>query len=150
MKCRSCGGDAISSSYGPWCDPCGGVYFDKGKPYVRHVATAKGAGGEFKILFDHSLGSYVFSVQREVKVWVKVRNEFKQGVRTFTHNGTLDAMIAMAQPEARGDAHDLPQLLTGTGATPEEVATLDQGMPAVAEAPAEASVPVEALNIDGV
>src|SRR6266496_1181193 len=126
MECRNCGGQARETSYGPFCDRCGGVWLRPGEPYVRHVATAKGEGGEFPILYDHSLSEYAFSFQRLVRTWVQVQNDWVQTLRTFTKHGTLDEMIALVQPHARGTGAGIPELLTGSGATPEEILILDE------------------------
>lgn len=147
MLCRNCESEARETSYGPWCDACGGVYLRKGEPYVRHVATAKGHGGEFPILYDHTLGGYTFSYQRLVRTWVQLKNDWVQANRTFTNSGSLDLMIAMAQPHAKGDGKELPELMAGHGATKEEIAQLDMEMP---DFNALEPVSIENLGIDKV
>jgi len=95
-------------------------------PYVRHVATASGVGGQFKILFDHSLGEYVVSVTRNIKTWVEIKGEFLQAQRTFVYKGTFDLVVALVQPEARGSSQEFPDLVIGPGANDDERAQVDR------------------------
>ena len=135
MKCYKCDANSIESTYGPWCDTCGGVAYPSGEMYVRHVATAMGAGGEHHILFDSSLNEYSFLNKRLVKVWLRRQGRFATVLKTFINHGNLDLMIALAQPFARGDGAELPDLLAGTGATEEEKEILKSTIPDPVELP---------------
>lgn len=152
MKCLKCGGESIQTSYGPWCNTCGGVMCSNGEPYVRHVATVKGAGGEYTIIYDYSISQYSFSYKRAIKLWVGTEEggDWKQGIKTFTQNGSLDEMLSMAQPHAQGKGQELPELFTGTGANQEELAILNETSPFSEVKPQsdEETVTVENINID--
>jgi len=149
MRCRGCDAIAQESSYGPWCDACGGVMFRAGEPYVRHVATASGAGGDFKILYDHSFRQYSVAVTRNIKTWVELKKDFVQAVRTFIYTGTLDYVIALIQPEARGDAKEYPALLIGAGANDDEKASVAETFDGMDEgAVHHDATRIESLSID--
>lgn len=97
--------------------------------YVRHVATAIGAGGAYRILYDASLNAYSVGIMRPVKIKVRYKDEWVEGKKLFTYHGTLDAMVALAQPEARGSDSDLPVLSATPSATPEERFQVDETFP---------------------
>lgn len=124
MICPGCGAEGKETVLGIWCDTCGGVVIRKGpngpELLFRHVATLDGKGGRFPIVYDVSTGDYSMAYQREVKEFVKIRDEWVQRVKTFTNHGTLDAVIALGQPHAKGDGEEMPELSVAPSATPEE------------------------------
>jgi hypothetical protein len=126
--CNSCQTEAVWSTFGPWCDVCGGVVGPTGKHYIRHVATASGNGGSFKILRDESSATYAFVYKRNTKTWIEEKGEWRNQVATYmTHAPSLDAIIALVQPEARGDkSNPLPELIPAKSATEAELKTLSE------------------------
>lgn len=124
MKCPGCDADAKDTVLGLWCDDCGGVVIRKtesGKDLLfRHVATVDGAGGRFPIVFDYSTADYSVSYPREVKEFIKIKDEWVQSIKTFTTHGDLNFVIAVAQPYAKGVSDELPELSVAPSATKEE------------------------------
>ena len=122
MDCITCMDPVVETVWGPWCDKCGGVRAPTGLLIFRHVATAYGDGGRHPIVFDASTESYAV-------VMPHLRNphagemdsfgEFRKSPLVMAH-GTIDAMIALVQPLARGDGHHLPSLAPAPSATKEE------------------------------
>ncbi len=149
MNCRGCSEEAVESAYGPWCEKCGGVMYRSGEPHVRHIATAHGEGGEFKILYDHSLASYTASIVRLIRTWVEIKGEFIQAERTFTHQGTLDTMIALVQPWARGQSGEIPTITVGPGSTEDERQVVEETFDPTRAIERMKSVRMESFNIDG-
>lgn len=121
MDCLGCKTTVPEHSYGAWCDSCGGVIRPDGSHYVRHVATAKGAGGEFKILWDDSTADYSFTRLVKIKKFVEEQGQWVQMYEPRTHRGRLDDVIALVQPYARGDSADLPELIHTKHATESEI-----------------------------
>lgn len=132
-RCLGCGGETRATSYGRWCDHCGGVVRASGF-YVRLVAQAKdpgfeGAGpdGKVQILKDSSLGDYTVGWWIESKT--RIRNPISDGtnwttkltLRTHTFT-TLDGLR-----EAVLHAPDFPRMLKlepGPSIEPEEAGIL--------------------------
>jgi len=124
MDCVTCSGATQQTLYGDWCDTCGGVSFKPGQLFFRHVATVDGAGGRFPIVFDLSGNDYSASYPKPPEAPVMpMLADADLGFRppeVFTVRGTLDAVIAVMQPIARGDSPELPQLLAASSATDTE------------------------------
>jgi len=150
LRCRGCDAIAIETSYGPWCDVCGGVMLRTGEPYVRHVATASGPGGEFKILFDHTLRTYTVSVPMKTRTWIEIKQEFVQATKTFMFIGTLDFVIALIQPYARGESVDFPSLVVGSGINAEETAIVADTFENPDGHPPQQTTRIENLGMDKV
>lgn len=72
MDCLNCRRETVSTAWGNWCDPCGGVFVESVPNFVngiivsrnpprlffRHVATAHGPGGLYPIVYDLSAEAY--------------------------------------------------------------------------------------------
>lgn len=148
MECINCKGPTIENAWGNWCDACGGVMLP-GPPvpdseggvrpgpsrlFFRHVATVYGAGGRFPIVYDLSANQYAIAWLRKVEVVRCVHcgqntPVDRQGLgklddlKLLGYNsarGSLDAMIAIGQPLAKGDSAELPDLAPAPTATEEE------------------------------
>jgi hypothetical protein len=97
MTCLGCERkDHIVNTYGDWCDDCGGVMRGPGLHYVRLVARLNDDKGRLDILWDTSGEDYSVMLQRLVKTYVKIKEEWVQGYRIFVHRGTLDSVIGIA------------------------------------------------------
>jgi hypothetical protein len=119
-KCKGCGTDTIDSWYGDWCDPCGGVMTRPDMLFFRHVATVDGPGGRLAIVWDVSTSDYALAYPRKVKASEIVReidlNEFRAAPTCVAH-GSLDAVLAIAHSQARGDSPDAPELSAAPSST---------------------------------
>jgi hypothetical protein len=126
--CPNCGGSVQETLFGPWCDPCGGVVFKPGPPFFRHVATVDGAGGRYPIVFDVSTGDYAHMRPGVLRVAAgrSVEGEFKRPMVEVAH-GSLDAVIALSYPDAKGEGEGPPELSSAPSATPEERALIERG-----------------------
>jgi hypothetical protein len=123
--------------WGEWCDPCGGVML--GSPpilFFRHVATLRGKGGTFPIVFDKSTDNYAIAWPRLI---ANVRcihcgrdtpAEVRKGLTNlddmrpsgfYSTRGSLNEMIAIGQPLAKGQFDELPEKFVAPSATVEEV-----------------------------
>lgn len=141
MNCPGCTQETVHNMWGEWCDPCGGVML--GVPpilFFRHVATLSGAGGRFPIIYDKSASGYGIAWPRLV---ANVRcihcgrdtpAEARKGLTNlddikpagfYSTRGTLDEIIAIGQPLAKGESTELPELFVAPSATPEEVAAIN-------------------------
>jgi hypothetical protein len=97
------------------------------------VATVEGAGGRYPVVYDISTESYGVAWPKKV-ILVKcvhcglqtpIENPKKDlthledmGVpKHYSHRGSLDAMLALIQPIARGDSNDIPELIAAPSAT---------------------------------
>lgn len=149
VECINCKSqNTVENVWGNWCDACGGVMLpgslvddsDKGlhpgppRLFFRHVATVSGAGGRYPIVFDLSAGQYAIAWPRKVEL-VKCQHcgQNTPVERTGLGNlddlkligyhsarGTLDAIIAVGQPIAKGDSDELPELSAAPSSTEEE------------------------------
>jgi len=131
MTCMGCRREVDETWFGPWCEDCGGVMARPDFLLFRHVATVSGGGGAFAIVWDASLHDYVFIVPKPDDPTQPMPNphankidhlgggEFRRPPIIKVH-GSLDAMIAFAQPWAKGKAEELPTLSAAPQATPEE------------------------------
>jgi hypothetical protein len=122
MICLKCGKAAPLTWYGVWCDRCGGHWARPDLLLYRHVATMDGPGGRLAIVFDASTDDYSFIYPGR-----KNPNAGRLGIDEDFHrspfltaHGTLDAMIALAQPVAKGDSEGFPELSVAPSATKEE------------------------------
>lgn len=124
--CPNCDGPVNFTLFGAWCDTCGGVATRKGLLFFRHVATVDGAGGRYPIVFDVSTGDYAhMHPGTQPDTGPKVEGEFRRPHVRVSH-GSLDAVIALAYPDAKGDGEEAPELSAAPTATPEERAIIDQ------------------------
>ncbi len=133
LTCPGCGTTVPPYFLGPWCDTCGGIMARPGVLLLRHVATVDGPGGRFPIVFDRSCDDYSCSIPKAPRpeAQMKLRDEdgFKRP-RITTYRGSLDLVIAMMQPIARGpkgpdgEAPPMPELSAAPFATDEEKALL--------------------------
>ena len=140
QACKGCGNAAGADWFGdPWCDPCGGIAGRPGWLLMRHVATVDGEGCRLPIVWDVSQGYYKFRHPNKVNPrYVKamkeaeerkkkgleprklIETEFSaQPILTISHE-SLDAVIAMSQPIARGDSDEWPELSAAPTATKSE------------------------------
>jgi len=142
MICVGCQKEAQETLWGVWCDSCGGVMLgNPPKLFFRHVATADGAGGRFPIVYDASSCSYAVAYPRPKSDFVKCQYcgketpadpvEEKRRDRSakelgfvrapfYVSHGTLDAIIGIVQPMAKGDSPEVPELSQAPSSTPEE------------------------------
>lgn len=126
MNCLACEKETIENAWGNWCDFCGGVVI--GQPpilFFRHVATVEGAEGRFPIVFDSSAGQYGVSWPKKID---QVRcihcgmntptentkditgfGEFRSQ-KYYSSRGSLDAMLTLIWPHAKGNSLDIPTL----------------------------------------
>lgn len=56
--CPTCSATTRTTSYGEWCDTCGGVRRVNGSFYVREAARV----GDYKVLYDDSLAEYTAEI----------------------------------------------------------------------------------------
>lgn len=125
MQCLGCNGAVDETLWGPWCDPCGGVVVGGGHGLIfRHVATVQGEGGTFPIVYDKSSSAYAHMLKEPNP------NAHLNGGDDGFHrppvqvvHGTLDAVLAIAYPDARGDGPGA-SLAPAPSATVEETARL--------------------------
>lgn len=121
--CPHCDSPTRETSYGGWCDSCGGVRRAKDNFYVRSVVRVHGPGREkhLDINYDDSFKAY--SVVYEKRILVPVRgsqtNEHQYVQKTMVSEGSLMGMLDLAASEVGGR-----ELETLTGATPTETAAL--------------------------
>jgi hypothetical protein len=105
---------------------------------MRHVATVDGAGGRLPIVWDVSQQYYKFRHPKETnprfkRMKAEAEERAKKGLPprkrldplfavspVLTISGTLDAVLAMAQPIAQGDSKELPNLSHAPTATEPE------------------------------
>lgn len=124
--CRGCGIEAKDTSLGAWCDSCGGVAIRPGKDgakpelLFRHVCTLDGKGGRFPVVYDQSTADYAMPYDREIKEYIKENDEWRQRTKTFMNHGTLDIVIALGQPLAKGNCEEVPEISVAPSATDEE------------------------------
>lgn len=112
MACKGCKGDTIDTWYGEWCQVCGGTAVRPGVLIYRHVATVDGKGGRLAIVWDESTQDYAFIYPRKINPHAgshDLDGEFRL-TKLCTAHGSLDAMLALAQPEAKGDGDEFPSL----------------------------------------
>ncbi len=142
MKCVGCNDEVPETVWGNWCDKCGGVVIPgtpRARLFFRHVATVDGAGGRFPVVYDLSAEAYGVSWPKTQVMVTCVhcgsqtpgedpRNGLTRlddlRVPSNSRRGTLDAMIALIQPIARGDSEDLPGISAAPSSTPEERKTV--------------------------
>jgi hypothetical protein len=109
---------------------------------MRHVATVDGAGGRLPIVWDVSQQHYKFRHPRETnprfkRMRAEAEERAKKGLPprrqldplfavspVLTISGTLDAVLAMAQPIAQGESKELPNLSHAPTATDVEKAAI--------------------------
>lgn len=143
MNCIGCDREGIETLVGVWCDPCGGVVgrsaerdalgnvLRDGLLLLRHVATVDGGGGRYPVVFDSSTGDYSASwprVSSVVRPTVRIDPDLQFRVNGIhTVHGTLDAVLAIVQPAAKGDSSDWPELSVAPTATVEERKLLGVG-----------------------
>ena len=132
MTCPGCTAEVPNYFLGPWCDACGGIASRLGVLLLRHVATVDGPGGRFPIVFDASCQDYSCSANMPPPGYDPTKRD-EDGFRPApitTFHGTLDAVISLMQPIARGpktldgEAPPLPELSAAPSATPQEKALL--------------------------
>jgi hypothetical protein len=86
----------------------------------RHVATVDGGGGRLAIVFDASTRDYAFIYPHRQNPRAGHRDRDLGEFRTspfVTAHGSLDSMIALAQPVARGELAEMPTLSASPFAT---------------------------------
>lgn len=147
MQCVGCKVEGIETHYGCLCDACGGIVVPgpKGPKLIyRHVATVKRVAPKhlFLIMFDDSTKDYCVSHPAPAPKVVKCvhcgeetpadpaadrardRSAAELGMvgrpRFLTKHGPLDAVIAYAQPLARGEGGEAPELAPSFHTTEEE------------------------------
>ena len=136
ISCVGCGRETIQDMWGNWCDNCGGVVI--GPPprlFFRHVATLDGAGGRYSVVYDLSSESYgVAWPKKSTMVKCTHCGQLTPGDNVrfgllqldeinpqyYSTRGTLDAVVALIQPVARGDSDELPTLSVAPSCTEEE------------------------------
>ena len=130
MACVGCNGLAVEMIYGQWCDTCGGLAIRPGVLLLRHVATVEGAGGRYPIVYDLSTSDYS-------ACWPRPKDAEDRGSLdpdgfrsppVYTVHGTLDAVIAVMQPQAKGEAEEWPSLEAARSSTDEEKVILNAGI----------------------
>ena len=98
---------------------------------MRHVCTVDGAGCRLPIVWDESASHYKFRHPRKVNEGWKSRtidwDLEMPGSRVLTVYGSLDYVIALSRPVAKGDSEEWPQLIPAPTATPQEMAKLRIG-----------------------
>ena len=139
-QCLGCEKVATASWFGDaWCDPCGGVMGTKNLLLFRHVATVDGAGGRIPVVWDESGKCYKFrhpskvnpryerymaeSVERKksgLPPRPPIEAEFAVQPILTINNESLDAVLAIAQPIARGNKEEWPELSAAPTATKSE------------------------------
>ena len=137
VNCLGCGDEVVVNEWGNWCDKCGGVIL-AGKPprlFFRHVATVDGKGGRFPIIYDLSSASYGVAWPRKVTYVTCIHcggktpgDDPREGLARLddlkvsfnSKRGSLEAMMALIQPIARGDSDDFPEISAAKTATQEE------------------------------
>lgn len=147
MNCQSCGKQTVENEWGNWCDPCGGVVMNFGEGtkrstrlIFRHVATVHGAGGRFPVVFDLTANEYGVAWPKKMhnvrcvhcgkdtpvdnRSGLAVLEEMRGGHIYASSRGSLDAMLALAQPLAMGESQEVPELSAAPSATAVEYVTL--------------------------
>ncbi len=138
--CLGCGELSTADWFGDaWCDPCGGVMGLKNFLIFRHVATLHGAGARLPVVWDESGQYYKFrhptrvnprfeqkmlEVIKRKKLGLEPRKsveaEFDAGpILTISHK-SLDAVLTIAQPIAKGGSEEWPELSAAPSATESE------------------------------
>jgi hypothetical protein len=146
MNCVGCNREGIETLWGCICNECGGVMVAGGdgpRLIFRHVASVDGEGGRFQVVFDASAADYAVAYPRKAPMVVRCVHcgcetptdlagaraaaeigMLKQPAHYVTH-GTLDAVLAVIQPIARGsNGQGPPELSRSPHATEEERALL--------------------------
>ena len=130
MVCMGCG--RLSNDwYGDaWCDQCGGVMARPGLLIFRHVANVDGAGGRLPIVWDESTSDYKFRYPYTPKPSEKLRKSGIDGLdfmlrtpRFLSAHGSLDGVLALALPWAKGEGNEV-ELSAAPTSTQEERALL--------------------------
>lgn len=141
MRCIGCSTETTFSEWGDWCDVCGGVMVPGTPPrlFFRHVATAKGPGGIFAVVYDVSAEAYGVAWPRKVMMTRCIHCgqqtpvDARSGLTVLddlqhrgyhSKRGSLDAMLALVQPLARGDSQEIPELAPAPSITDEERRTI--------------------------
>ena len=95
----------------------------------RHVATVDGQGARLPIVWDESTSDYKFRYPHKPNPSQKMRKigidpDFaRRAPRFLTVHGTLDAVLAIALPHAKGEGNEV-ELSAAPTSTPEERALL--------------------------
>lgn len=96
----------------------------------RHVATVDGKGGRLPIVWDETTSDYKFRYPRKEKPSQKLKQridhfDFKPqgGAKFCTVHSSLDGVLAMALPYAKGDGDEV-ELSAAPTSTEEERALL--------------------------
>jgi hypothetical protein len=126
--CSGCGRECRDWFGDAWCDECGGVMARPGLLIFRHVATVDGKGNRLPIVWDESSSDYKFRypyVLKPTRKLMGIDPDFKRSRRDrfLTAHGTLDAILALALPHAKGDGDEV-ELSAAPTSTPEERALL--------------------------
>lgn len=155
MNCLGCTRETVYNAWGEWCDSCGGVVIGDppntagAKPprlFFRHVATVRGKGGHFPIVFDLSSDCYGVAWQRKVTLvkcihcglltpsddarhGLAVLDEVHTRTQSFcSKRGSLDAMISLIQPIARDGGEEFPSIHAAPSSTEDERSLLMPGV----------------------
>ena len=140
--CKGCGNAGGADWFGdPWCDPCGGIAGRPGMLLMRHVATVDGKGCRLPIVWDVSQSYYKFRHPKKVNPRyealhkeavdehgnlrisledIDLNDEFPVTPVLTISNKSLDAVIALSQPIAKGDSDEWPGLSAAPTATKSE------------------------------
>jgi len=101
------------------------------------VATVDGVGGRFPVVYDISAEQYGVAWPKdqimvgcrhcgqrtpggESRYGLNLLEDAPQQSNFYSARGTLDAMLALIQPRARGGAEDIPVISVAPTATVEE------------------------------
>lgn len=121
--CVTCKGETKETTFGPWCDVCGGVSFKPDQLFFRHVATVDGPGGRFPIVYDMSTSDYAYMHKEPNPPSNKRDIDGFHPPRARVSHGSLDAMIAISYPDVRAPIGQQSEvhLSASPKATPEEM-----------------------------
>jgi hypothetical protein len=90
--------------------------------FFRHVATVDGPGGRFPIMYDESTSDYAYMHKTPNPPTNKTDMDGFKRPRMRVSHGSLDAVIAVAYPDVRGEDGGQPELSAAPSATESEKA----------------------------
>ena len=95
----------------------------------RHVATLDGAGGRLPVVWDESTSDYKFRhpTKKNPRFFKKHRgidDDFRKRTPVLTFHGSLDTILSLAQPIAKGPSKEWPEISAAPTATEDERRTL--------------------------
>jgi len=117
MICQGCGLECRDWYGDAWCDHCGGVMARPDLLIFRHVATVDGKGGRLPIVYDESTSDYKFRYPHTPKPSEALKRKIDDGFNPdfvrrrsagfLSAHGSLDAILALALPWAKGDGSEV-------------------------------------------